>query len=197
MTTHYVKKEDIQTMSLEDSYCSDVSNQSMLQDDTTPDYSINSEAKRLKNEVNQHEVSQIDINNSTEQDQDYQPKKIRDLATLKKVNFKIKTGEFVCIIGDIGSGKSSILSALVGDLLYLEKDTYHVLKNKKIDEFLSAKVKQASHEKILRPPVQLREGLTISYAPQIPWLQNRTIRDNIVFGKPFDKEWYEVVIKKC
>jgi ABC-type lipoprotein export system ATPase subunit len=34
----------------------------------------------------------------------------------------IKHGEFVCIIGDVGSGKSSLLSALIGDLLYIDED---------------------------------------------------------------------------
>ena len=31
-------------------------------------------------------------------------------------------GEFVCIIGDVGSGKSSLLSTLIGDMLYLAPD---------------------------------------------------------------------------
>jgi ABC-type lipoprotein export system ATPase subunit len=35
------------------------------------------------------------------------------------LNLEIKKGEFVCIIGDVGSGKSSLLSALIGDLLYV------------------------------------------------------------------------------
>ena len=29
-------------------------------------------------------------------------------------------GEFVCIIGNVGSGKSSLISGLVGDMLYLD-----------------------------------------------------------------------------
>jgi ATP-binding cassette, subfamily C (CFTR/MRP), member 1 len=39
-------------------------------------------------------------------------------VTLKKMNLTIKKGEFVCIIGGIGSGKSSLLSSLIGDMLY-------------------------------------------------------------------------------
>lgn len=31
---------------------------------------------------------------------------------------KIRQGEFVCIIGDVGSGKSSLLNAIIGDLMY-------------------------------------------------------------------------------
>jgi ABC-type lipoprotein export system ATPase subunit len=38
---------------------------------------------------------------------------------LKNINLKIKKEEFVCIIGDVGSGKSSLLSAMIGDLLYI------------------------------------------------------------------------------
>lgn len=40
-----------------------------------------------------------------------------DVVTLKDIDFNVKKGEFVCIIGDVGSGKSSLLSALNGDLL--------------------------------------------------------------------------------
>lgn len=34
---------------------------------------------------------------------------------------KIKKGEFVCVIGDVGSGKSSLLSAIIGDMIYLPR----------------------------------------------------------------------------
>ena len=38
-------------------------------------------------------------------------------VTLKKIELQVKKGEFVCIIGDVGSGKSSILSTIIGDLI--------------------------------------------------------------------------------
>lgn len=31
----------------------------------------------------------------------------------------------------------------------------------------------------------------------VPWIQNNTIRENIVFGKPFDQEFYDKVIYAC
>ena len=33
------------------------------------------------------------------------------------MDLTIKKGEFVCIIGEIGAGKSSLLSSLIGDML--------------------------------------------------------------------------------
>ena len=39
-------------------------------------------------------------------------------VTLKNLNLTIKKGEFICVIGAIGSGKSSLLSSLIGDMLY-------------------------------------------------------------------------------
>ena len=48
------------------------------------------------------------------------PKKrtLDSMRTLKDIDISIKKGEFVCVIGDVGSGKSSLLSALIGDLNY-------------------------------------------------------------------------------
>lgn len=44
------------------------------------------------------------------------------MMVLKNLNLQIKKGSFVCIIGDVGSGKSSLLSALIGDMLYLNEN---------------------------------------------------------------------------
>jgi ABC-type multidrug transport system fused ATPase/permease subunit len=35
---------------------------------------------------------------------------------------------------------------------------------------------------------QAAVGGSVSYAPQSPWIQNATLRDNILFGTPYDKE---------
>ena len=37
---------------------------------------------------------------------------------LKNLNLSIRKGDFVCIIGAVGSGKSSLLSTLIGDMMY-------------------------------------------------------------------------------
>jgi ATP-binding cassette subfamily C (CFTR/MRP) protein 1 len=37
----------------------------------------------------------------------------------------------------------------------------------------------------------------VGYAPQIPWIQNASLRDNILFGKPYDAERYKKVIHVC
>lgn len=50
-----------------------------------------------------------------------QSKRASDLITLKNINIKILKGDFVCVIGDVGSGKSSFISALLGDLLLMPK----------------------------------------------------------------------------
>ena len=46
---------------------------------------------------------------------------------LKEIDLRVQMGEFVCIIGEVGAGKSSLLKAMIGDLLYIEQseiDTY-------------------------------------------------------------------------
>jgi len=68
---------------------------------------------------------------------DKKEKKTEELGelsvALKNMNLTIKKGEFVCIIGEIGAGKSSILSSLIGDML-AENETKEspILVNEKL-----------------------------------------------------------------
>jgi ABC-type multidrug transport system fused ATPase/permease subunit len=38
---------------------------------------------------------------------------------------------------------------------------------------------------------------SLAYVSQNSWIQSGTVRDNILFGKPFNKELYEKAIKSC
>lgn len=40
-------------------------------------------------------------------------------------------------------------------------------------------------------------GAKRAFCPQYAWIQNATVRDNIVFGKELDTEWYDEVIDAC
>ncbi|XP_077999979.1 multidrug resistance-associated protein 1-like [Glandiceps talaboti] len=85
--------------------------------------------------------------------------------TLSQIDVDIKEGELVAIVGQVGSGKSSILSAFLGDM---EK-------------------RQGS--------VNVKGS--IAYAPQQAWIQNNSLRDNVVFGKTYDEAQYKNVVNAC
>jgi ATP-binding cassette, subfamily C (CFTR/MRP), member 1 len=83
---------------------------------------------------------------------------------LKLKDFTVKPGTLLAVTGRVGSGKSSFLAALLGEL--------------DIDEDLE------------QSPVLAG---SVSYAPQQPWIMNATLRDNIIFGKPFLENVYREV----
>ncbi|GFR52364.1 hypothetical protein Agub_g14922 [Astrephomene gubernaculifera] len=43
----------------------------------------------------------------------------------------------------------------------------------------------------------LHVGGSMAYVPQTPWVQNLTLKDNILFGLPYDEEKYKQVIHAC
>lgn len=38
---------------------------------------------------------------------------------------------------------------------------------------------------------------TVAYVPQLPWIRNSTLRNNIIMEKPFDKAFYEELLEAC
>ncbi|KAL9658413.1 hypothetical protein ABK040_015732 [Willaertia magna] len=86
---------------------------------------------------------------------------------LQNINLEIKSGEFVCVIGRVGQGKSSLLSSLFGELKKIEGKAYK------------------------------KRDLTFSYVSQESWIRSETIRENILFGNEYDREKYLKVIHAC
>ncbi|KAF9786031.1 hypothetical protein BJ322DRAFT_1057551 [Thelephora terrestris] len=94
-------------------------------------------------------------------------------------NFTLRVNEEVVfrkdkinlIVGPTGCGKTSLLMALLGELHYVPAgpDSWYNLP---------------------------RNG-GVAYATQESWVQNETIRDNILFGSPYDEQRYKKVIYQC
>ena len=44
--------------------------------------------------------------------------------------------------------------------------------------------------------LKLTQG-SVAYVAQQAWIQNATVRDNILFGKPFDEQRYNRILDAC
>ena len=38
---------------------------------------------------------------------------------------------------------------------------------------------------------------SVAYCSQVPWIVEGTIRDNVLFGRPYEEEWYWRVVRSC
>jgi len=93
---------------------------------------------------------------------------------LEGINLTLERGKLYGVVGSVGSGKSSLLSAILGDMSPTE-----------------GTVVKIPHK---RP--EIAAGYT-SYCSQTPWVVNDTLRGNILFGRDFDEPRYEKVITCC
>ncbi|KAK3523187.1 hypothetical protein QTP86_021720 [Hemibagrus guttatus] len=84
---------------------------------------------------------------------------------LQNVSLDIKPGRLVAVVGAVGSGKSSLISALLGEMHNLS-GSVHI------------------------------KG-SVAYVPQQAWIQNATLKDNILFGSDVDEQKFQTVVKAC
>ena len=80
------------------------------------------------------------------------------------------------VVGKIGSGKTSLINALLGQLLHSPGDTP-----------LS---KQASF-------LSTRASSRVALVERNVWLQHLCIKQNILFGHPLEKVAYDRTIEAC
>uniref|UniRef100_M4EUA4 ABC-type xenobiotic transporter n=1 Tax=Brassica campestris TaxID=3711 RepID=M4EUA4_BRACM len=79
--------------------------------------------------------------------------------TLSNINLEIPVGSLVAIVGGTGEGKTSLVSAMLGELSHGETSN-----------------------------VVIRGS--VAYVPQVSWIFNATVRENIIFGSDFERERY-------
>ncbi|XP_043261450.1 uncharacterized protein LOC122402590 [Colletes gigas] len=105
--------------------------------------------------------------------------------TLCHVSMHIRSGELCTLVGTVGSGKSSILYLLLKELT-VGAGRLTLRSN------ISENVRSNNQGYVADNP-----NLKISYASQEPWLFSGTVRENILFGQPFNRDRYVAVTKAC
>ncbi|XP_034960244.2 ATP-binding cassette sub-family C member 3 [Zootoca vivipara] len=84
---------------------------------------------------------------------------------LKDINWLVPSGSLVAVVGHVGCGKSSLVSALLGDMEKLHGNV--AVKG------------------------------SVAYVPQLAWIQNATLKDNILFGHLHNEKKYQTVLEAC
>lgn len=84
--------------------------------------------------------------------------------TLANINLDIPVGSLVAIVGGTGEGKTSLISAMLGEVPSVSSDTSAIIRG------------------------------TVAYVSQVSWIFNATVRDNILFGSVFESARYERAI---
>eukprot|EP01041_Mallomonas_annulata_P013731 gene13731-29202_t len=86
-----------------------------------------------------------------------------DKICLHDINLQIRQAEFIAVVGTVGSGKSSLIAAILGQMYRLHDEQQRLIGN-------------------------------VAYVNQEHWIQNRCLRDNVLFDTPMDEERYADVL---
>ena len=95
---------------------------------------------------------------------------------LKNITCSIERGSLVAVVGPVGSGKSSLLAAILGEM----------------ESIGGTKVCMS-----LQSGGEERRDNLVSYCSQSPWVVNDTLRGNILFGRAYHGERYDRVVRAC
>uniref|UniRef100_A0A8C7K491 Canalicular multispecific organic anion transporter 2-like n=1 Tax=Oncorhynchus kisutch TaxID=8019 RepID=A0A8C7K491_ONCKI len=89
----------------------------------------------------------------------------QDPPALHNINLMVPQSSLLAVVGHVGCGKSSLVSALLGEMEKLEG--------------------------------QISIRGSVAYVPQQAWIQNATLRDNILFGKAYNEQKYRSCLEAC
>lgn len=102
--------------------------------------------------------------------------------TLKDLSVQFPNGELSVITGNTGSGKSLLLAAIAGEARLLSGSIHRPCSSANSD--------------IKADDTWISAG-QMALVTQSPWMDNTTIRENILFGLPFDEERYARALHSC
>ncbi|KAF9581339.1 hypothetical protein BGW38_001686 [Lunasporangiospora selenospora] len=146
---NHLSEQSSETMSIQEKVAAKLADR-----DPTPDTDSILSSPSTRDDDNDTEAGQSKQLDSVNQSQELLQTEDKSAFSLKKISFQIPRGQLVAVVGAVGSGKSSLLNALVGEM-------------RKASGSLTA------------------------------WIQNATVKDNILFGLPLDEARYQQVLRDC
>lgn len=169
--------------------------QTYLDEDEIEPPSAEDEMGQLASDA--HRVVRIGFNNATvgwtaqEYKDDEQDTNNKSSFILKDLNFDFPNNELSLICGSTGSGKTLMMLSLLGEAI-VTKGSAHCPRQAVADI--------VSDDFVVSNDIDLKDWLlpyALAYVSQTAWLQNASIRDNILFGLPYIESRYRETLYAC
>lgn len=109
-----------------------------------------------------------------------------DRFILRNINIKLPKNELTVVVGPTGAGKSLLLASILGEA---ELITGKITGPK-------APSVEARHDHKVNKNDWIIDSV-IAYVAQTPWVENASIKDNILFDLPYDAGRYKEVLSSC
>lgn len=118
-------------------------------------------------EEEQQQQQQQQEGEEKKEQKDKQEEPSEQRIILRDIDLHVEPKSFVAIVGQVASGKSSLLASILGEMHRIT-GRFNVCKS-----------------------------MQMAYVPQQAWIQNMTVRDNILFSLPYNEERYKQVLSVC
>ena len=105
-----------------------------------------------------------------------------DQFKLRDITCSFPAGEISLVVGPVGSGKTSILLALMGELRRVKGETV---------------MPWPIARSMVQPDPHTHLAESAAYCSQSAWLLGTTVHENILFGAKYDESRYREVLKAC
>lgn len=109
-------------------------------------------------------------------------------VVVSNLTCQVNAGSLTVIVGMTGAGKSSILQGILLGEVIMPTLSIHFNKPK-------PNLNLTTQGQLLSGQATITGS--ISYVSQTAWIQNATLRDNILFGNKFVENRYEAVLFAC
>ncbi|KUL85014.1 hypothetical protein ZTR_07785 [Talaromyces verruculosus] len=91
----------------------------------------------------------------------------RTTSVLSNISLRLSRGSLTLVVGPVGSGKSMLLKAILGELQCTQ-----------------------GYE-------QMQTSLKVGYCDAHSWVRNKTVQENILGPLEYDDEWYKTIVRAC
>lgn len=86
---------------------------------------------------------------------------------LKNIDIRVPKGKLLAIVGEVGSGKSSLIAAMLGNMVKIDGQIYMDLNS------------------------------SVAYVPQEAWILDSSLKENILLNKVLNEERYQRILDAC
>ena len=113
---------------------------------------------------------------------------------------KVKKGDFVVIVGEVGCGKTSLLATMIGEMIHIPQNEIDFVGDQ-MRKIQSDELKALEHTLLMQDFTHGESPVTVAgttgFVESQHWIQNGKFRDNICFGSEFDERKYVETVLAC